>query len=292
MVKKAKDGFSGPGVSVLARIRSLLPTLAPSEARVAAFILEHADDVVHMTVAEVAEGAASAESSTVRCCRSLGFQGFQDLKISLARDTASLDQYAYDHVEPGDAPGDVLLKVMTFTAQVIRDAAGSIDPVTFEEAVAKINAADEILAIGFGASYLVARSVHDQFASIGLRVRAPDASNLKYLMSRTAPPGTCGLLISHTGATRDLIRCAEALRSRGVPTVAITSFPRSRLADRVDHALVASGRELAFRFESLSGRLAHLAVVDALYLALARASPERARASLDIYYDMESSWRI
>ena len=93
-------------------------------------------------------------------------------------------------------------------------------------------------------------------------------------------------------ATRDTIRCAEALTSRDVPTVAITSFPRTRLTERVDHALVASGRELSFRFESLSGRLGHLAVVDALYLALARANPERSRDALDVYFEVDSSWRL
>ncbi len=64
------------------------------------------------------------------------------------------------------------------------------------------------------------------------------------------------------------------------------------MAERVDIPLVASGRELSFRFEALSGRLVHLAVVDALYLALALADPERARAALDIYYQVDSSWRL
>lgn len=291
MTGKVKPGATH-NQSVLGRIRSLLPTLAPSEARVASFILDKPEAVIHMTVAEVAEAAQSAESTTVRCCRTLGFSGFQDLKISLARDTTSFTQYAYDNVEPGDAPGDVLMKVMGFSAQVIRDAASSIDPDVFEKAVEVIGGASEILIIGYGSSYVVARSAHDQFASIGLKVSVPDATNLKVLLSRTITTDACALVISHTGATRDSIRCAGILRERGVPTVAITSFPRSRLTERVDHSLVASGRELSFRFEALSGRLAHLAVVDALYLALARANPERARAALDIYFEMDSSWRL
>ncbi|WP_085368717.1 MurR/RpiR family transcriptional regulator [Leifsonia sp. NCR5] len=284
--------YSVPGQSILARIRSLLPTLSPSEARVALFILEHPDEVIHMTVGEVAERAGSGESTTVRCCRTLGFSGFQDLKISLARETTSLTHFVYDQVDPSDAPGDVLVKVMSFSAQVISDASSSIDPLVFEEAVSVIGKASEVLIIGYGASYQVARSAHDQFASIGIKVSAPLEFNLKYLESRTIAEDACCLVISHTGATRESIRCLDAVRSRGVPTIAITSFPRSRLADRADYSLIASGRELSFRFEALSGRLTHLAVVDALYLALARADPDRARASLDIFHEVDASWQL
>lgn len=278
--------------SAIGRIRSRLPSLSPSEARVAEFVLAHPAEVIHMTVAEVAEGAGSAESSTVRACHRLGFNGFQDLKIQLARDTTSLSHYAYDNVEPSDAPGDVLVKVMGFSAQVIQDAASSIDADTFEETVAMMAGASEILIIGYGASLTVAHSARDQLTSIGLKVNVPDDTNHKYLASRMASPDSCALLISHTGATRDTIRCAEALRDRGVPTAALTSFPQSRLTSVVDRSLVAGGRAMSFRFEALSGRLVHLAVIDALYLALARGNPAQAREALDIYFETDSSWRL
>lgn len=278
--------------SALARIRSRQAALSPSERRVADFVLANPSAVIHMTVAEVAEQAGSAESSTVRACHRMGFSGFQDLKISLARDTTPLTHYAYDQVDPGDAPGDVLVKVLGFSAQVIQDAASSIDAQVFDQAVDAIASASELLIIGFGMSLTVARSARDQFTSIGLKVNVPEDANHKYLASRLATPDMCAVLISHTGATRDTIRCAEALKARGVPTVALTSFPHSRLTAVTDLALVASGRELSFRFEALSGRLVHLAVIDALYLALARSDPERARAALDVYYEVDSAWRL
>ncbi|OUZ11951.1 hypothetical protein BHE97_03490 [Aeromicrobium sp. PE09-221] len=286
------QGSAASGQSALARIRARIGSLAPSEARVADFVLSHPAEAIHMTVGEVAEAAGSGESTTIRTCRALGFSGFQDLKIALARETTSLTHYAYDNVDPGDAPGDVLMKVMGFSAQVIQDAASGVDTAAFEQAVATLSSASEIIIIGYGASLNVARSARDQFAAIGLPVSAPEETNLKYLRCRTASADAVGLLISHTGATRDSIRCAEALNAQGATTIALTSFPRTRLTEQVDHSLVASGRELMFRFEALSGRLVHLAVIDALYVALARADPERARASLDVYFEVDSSWRI
>lgn len=278
--------------SALGRIRSRLPSLSPSETRIADFVLSHPAEVIHMTVAEVADRAGSAESTTVRFCRRVGFTGFQDLKIQLARDTTSLSHYAYDDVEPTDAPGDVLVKVMGFSSRVIQDAASSIDARVFDETVEMMSRASEILIIGYGASQTVAFSARDQLTSIGLKVAVPEDANHKYLAAHMASPGSCALLISHTGATRDTIRCAEALRQRGVPTAALTSFPQSRLTTVADRSLVAGGHAMSFRFEALSGRLVHLAVIDALYLALALREPARSREALDVYFQVDSSWRL
>lgn len=287
---KFEESASVP--SALGRIRSRLPSLSPSERRVAEFVLAHPAETIQMSVAEVAERSGSAESTAVRFCRRVGFTGFQDLKIQLARDTSSLSQYAYDDVDPTDAPGDVLLKVMGFSSRVIQDAASSIDADVFDDTVAMMSAASEILIIAFGTSQGVALSARDQLTSIGLKVTVPEDANHKHLAARLASPDSCALLISHTGATRDTIRCAEALRSRGVPTAALTSTPQSRLTTVVDRALVAGGHPMSFRFEALSGRLVHLAVVDALYLALALRDPARARAALDIYFESEAAWRL
>jgi RpiR family carbohydrate utilization transcriptional regulator len=278
--------------SALGRIRSRLPSLSPSEMRIAEFVLANPAEIIHMSVAEVAERAGSAESTAVRFCRRVGFTGFQDLKIQLARDTTSLSHYAYDDVEPTDAPGDVLLKVMGFSSRVIQDAASSIDAAVFDDTVAMMSAASEILIIGYGTSQNVALSARDQLTSIGLKVAVPEDANHKHLAARTAAPDSCALLISHTGATRDTIRCAEALHARGVPTAALTSTPQSRLTTVVDRSLVAGGHSMSFRFEALSGRLVHLAVIDALYLALALRDPVRARAALDVYFEADSSWRL
>jgi RpiR family transcriptional regulator, carbohydrate utilization regulator len=61
----------------------------------------------------------------------------------------------------------------------------------------------------------------------GLRVEAPAFSNMMYLKSHTSPRSACALIISHSGSTKETIAHAEALRKRGVPVIALTSFRRS-----------------------------------------------------------------
>src|SRR5262249_34917863 len=74
--------------AVLAQIRSALPSLRPSDAKVAQVLLAAPGDVVSQTVAEVAAAAGVSEATVIHCCKELGFSGFQYLKFALARDHA------------------------------------------------------------------------------------------------------------------------------------------------------------------------------------------------------------
>src|SRR5262245_37324153 len=74
------------GSPISAGIRSRLSELSPVERRVAQMILEQGDRLLYQSASEVAALAGAALSTVVRTCQTLGFKGFQDLKLSLARE--------------------------------------------------------------------------------------------------------------------------------------------------------------------------------------------------------------
>jgi DNA-binding MurR/RpiR family transcriptional regulator len=60
---------------VTARIRAQIPALLPSEAGVAAVILDDLDGVIHRSVTDVAVASGAGVSTVVRCDQHLGVQG-------------------------------------------------------------------------------------------------------------------------------------------------------------------------------------------------------------------------
>lgn len=70
--------------SVAARIHVALPTLVPSDAKVARVILANPDRVLHCTITDLAAAGTSA-STVVRACQRLGFRGFRDLGAMASR---------------------------------------------------------------------------------------------------------------------------------------------------------------------------------------------------------------
>jgi len=56
--------------------------------------------------------------------------------------------------------------------------------------------------------------------------------------------------------------------------------------------ILAGGREVAFRLEAMASRLAHVAVLDALLVAVALADEERSQRALAFYTDALSEHRL
>ena len=70
----------------LERFKLLLNGLSPKLRSIAEHILKHPQDVVHKSITELAEVTNSSDTTIFRLCKHLGLQGFQDLKITLARE--------------------------------------------------------------------------------------------------------------------------------------------------------------------------------------------------------------
>jgi len=270
--------------SVLPVIRTMSASLTPGDARVAAAILNRPTDVIHMSVSELAERAGTAASTVVRACKSLGFKGFQDLKIRIAQEVGAGGPPVSvgDQSTPGDGrPALIVRRVMDSAARALSEAPVTIDENEFERAVAAIAAAGRVLVAGVGTSWAPAQDAGYRFMMIGLQVQAPVDVRGQLLAARLLNKGDVLVVMSHTGASAETLEAAEAAQVAGSTVVAITSFARSALASHSNVVLVAGGHDLGFRLEAMLSRLTHLAVVDALYLAVAERLAEVAKPALD-----------
>jgi DNA-binding MurR/RpiR family transcriptional regulator len=277
---------------VVARIRGLLPSLVPSEARVARFVIEQPAEVIHCSVTELA-GIANASASTVmRFCQALGFKGFQDFKIALARDAIPPLRRLQADVDANDTPAEILSKVVHAAADAVAGAGSTIDDAVFARAVERLDAAERILVLGVGSSAPIAQDIAYRLLTIGLRVEAPLDVHVQHVTANLLTARDACLAISHTGSTREILSAVRSAAAAGSATIAVTSFFRSPLTVAVDLALVTGSAETAFRVEAMASRLAHLSVLDALYVALAVRDRSRALAAQARYEAVLAEHRL
>lgn len=258
----------------------MLPALTPSDRRVAVTILERPEEILQMTVSEVAELADTAASTVVRCCQGLGFGGFHDLKLALAKELGGAGPVA-GPVDAGDAPADVLRKVAQADAEALGDLVATVDPKAFDACVDALAAAGRVLVAGVGTSAPVAQDAAYRLMQIGLRAEAPPDVLVQHVTASLLTRGDVCLAVSHSGATRETVAVVAAAGAAGATTVAVTSFERSPLTDVADVRLVAGGQRMSFHLEAMSSRIAHLAIVDALFVALALRDPDRATSAIE-----------
>ena len=59
--------------------------LTNSESKIAKYVLDNFNETLNYNVSELADKAGVSDASVVRFCKSLGYKGFQDFKISAGR---------------------------------------------------------------------------------------------------------------------------------------------------------------------------------------------------------------
>lgn len=261
-------------VPLAAHIRAHLPGLRDAEARVARVVLDQGAELVRLSVSDVAALAGTAPSSVVRACQRLGFRGFQELKIAAAREAP--------RPAPADAE-DPAARALAETLRAAREAldglAATVGPAQLREAAAALHGAPRVLVVGAGLSGAVALDAAYRLRALGCPVDAPADPITAQLSAGLLPPRGACLAVSHTGATRSTVEAARRARQAGAAVIALTSYAHSPLTEAADHLLVAGGQDLLLGLEAVAGRLAQLAVVDALaalLLSLRGAEAERA----------------
>lgn len=270
MDETASDPLAG--ATALPRIRALSRSLGEADSKVAHAVLELADDVCYRSISEVASVAGVAESTVVRACKRLGFTGFQDLKLAVARGSGELTGRAGEH--PAGAPAELVATVLGASATAIEEARSTVDVVTFGRLVDRLAASGTVLVGGIGGSSPVAQDAAHQLRSIGLRVDAPVDVQAQQVAARMLTRCDVCLALSHSGVTAATLDCVRDARDAGATTAAITSFDRSPLTGAVDLVLIAGGRgSSSYRTDAMVSRFAHLALLDALYAGVAATRP-------------------
>ena len=76
-------------------LRTKRDSLTKSGAIVADYLMQHAEDAQYLSISSLANECGVAEATIFRFCRSLGFQGYNEMKIALAKATATATPRAW-----------------------------------------------------------------------------------------------------------------------------------------------------------------------------------------------------
>ena len=235
--------------------------------------------VSHGTAQDLAQRAQTSPSTVVRCCQRMGYRGYHHLQMALAREVPS-EHLHHGDIAPDDPVNVVLAKVFAAGARTLTDGVRTVDEDRFRAAVEAISNARRVVFIGVGTSAPLAQDAAYRLRTIGVSADAPADVHVQHVATRLlGPPDVC-VAITHTGATRETVMALRAARQVGATTIVVTSFSRSPISRLADFVLVTGGPELSFQREAMASRLAHLCLLDALYVAVAMLTETRSKTAL------------
>lgn len=259
---------------MLNKIRTLLPDLSPAERKVAELLLAQPEQWVNLPVAQLAEQAQVSQPTVIRFCRRLDCDGLQEFKLKLAATLATGVPFVHGCVTPQDGPAELIPKVFDHAILSLARCRDELRPEVLQQAVDWLAGASRIEFYGLGNSGVTAADAQLKFFRLGTPTACFADSQMQRMSAVLLPPGAVVVAISNSGRTRALLDAIQIARQAGAKIIAI-SRSGTPLAQQADLLLPANMPENPDVYSPMVSRLAHLALIDVLTVALAlRCGPD------------------
>ena len=200
---------------VLLRLQGMHDSLSPTARRIAQYITENPNDVVHMSVTELAERVSASEGSVVGLCQQIGLTGFQQLKIGIATDLVQPVQFIHEDLSAKDSPADVIDKIIHSDIQALRDTQSVLSPQSLQRAVEAILAAERVEIYGIGSAATIAEDAHYRMLRIGINSKVESDSHRQAISAALTGPNVTTITVSHSGSSQETIQATRLAKEAG-----------------------------------------------------------------------------
>ena len=261
-------------------VRLLLPTLAKAERKAAEFLLEHRADIRDLNLHEFAEQSGCSQASIVRLCKTIGLDGFKQLKseiIHQADDDGESEDYFGEAPASGEDGGyrmaDSLREVFGLSVRTLQDTFALYTD-QYDKALQAILGARQLAFFSIGNAAMPCQYAYMMFRRIGYACSANTDPDLQMIDASNLAPGDVAIAVSHTGQTRNVVAAMEYAHGRGATTVCITKHVKSPLTKVCDIQLFTATLDPSIHMEVVARRTSEYAILEAFYHAVRTLRPE------------------
>lgn len=255
--------------AIILKMQTLRESLSKSEQKVVDYIIKAPDQVIYLSVAELAQNSGVSDPTVVRACQKIGLSGYQELKVTLAQDLVSPLQSIHEEVLEDDNIKTIIDKVfqstihaLTYTRDILRDH-------MLEKAAAAIMAAPKIIIFGLGNSHAIAVDLQHKLMRLGCDAAAYTDPHMAAIAAAFVSPGDVAIAISHSGSSKDTVENTRLAKDNGATVIALTNIGTTPLSKIADINLHTASKETRYRIVALSSRIAQIAIIDAIYTVIA-----------------------
>ena len=241
--------------SVLGVICSAYDSFFEAEKKIADYIMEHKEQAVDMTVGELAKASGTSDATVSRFCRRCGFKGFQNLKLTLAREILEEEHQSQEVTNDIDRT-DLEQSLKNILANKIAELTETIKMMDIKNLAAVGNTIPVALDGAF------------KLNQLGIPAVAGDIWEAQAAYAFNLGPEDVVLIISNSGSSKRLETLALGAKENGSTLVLITNNRESPLAQICDYKIITATREKLLTEEFWFSRVTATTVIEIIYLLL------------------------
>lgn len=238
-------------------------TLTKSEKRVADFVINNPNKVLFMSINELGETCEVSIATVFKFCKRLGFNGYQQLKLSLAQ-----EKYASNKPDELSAEGqlpDVCRKSLNSCTNALNETFKLINFDDIKLVVNYICKANRILFIGSGSSAMTAMTAQSRFMRITTKTSIQVDAHLQDMAASLLDENDVCIAITYSGSSKDTINTMKIAKEAGAKTVCITRFLKSPVTEHADVVILSGSDEGPLQGGSVPATIGQLYILDIIY---------------------------
>lgn len=263
----------GIKMSLFLKMNEVKDQLTNSEQKIVSCVLDNNEEICKSSIQEFAKRCNTSPSSIVRFCKKIGFEGFQEFKIELAKGIPTLKKsqnIVYEDVRVDDTIRNIVEKISAGNIKSIENTIDLLDYDEVEKAVEALSNANNIFLYGVGASGIVAMDFQYKLMRINRNAFMYLDSHTQLSSSVNIQENDIAVGISHSGETLEIFKAIEMANKKGATTISISKYGNNSLSNISNISLCTGGIEKNLRVGAIASRIAQLTVVDILFVGLAQ----------------------
>lgn len=261
--------------------------MSKAERRVAEYIISNPEEVIYLTVSELAERSSVSDATVIRTCQKIGSGNYQDLKITLAQELVTPLQSINEELSFDNDAAEIANKVFNSEHRALEYTYEALDIEELEKAVRTLQSARRILVMGLGNSLAIAQDLEHKLLRLGLNATMYSDSHRHHIAAAFLTQEDVMVAISYSGSSKDTVNAAKVAKESGATVISFTNIGRSPLYNIADIHLCTASPESKHRIVALSTRVAQMAIVDVLYTLIAMRKPD----AVDGFHRLERALR-
>ena len=249
----------------------LCDSMTPLESEIASYILNNKDAVTKLKIQELADILFISKSAIHRFVKKIGFNGFNDLKVSIAKENADLlENNSYINVnypfQAKDNPRQIAFKLLELYEKAIKDTFEYVDLDQIKAVSQLIDSAEVIDVYTHAHNSNIAENFQDKMLTIGKSVNCPSSFYNQRLTVLASDQKHVAIILSYSGKATFILPIIKKLYEKGVKVIQIGKAGSNYYSQYVTyHLSISDSENNRDRMSQFSSHIAMQYIMDVLY---------------------------
>lgn len=249
----------------------LCDSMTPLESEIASYILNNKDAVTKLKIQELADILFISKSAIHRFVKKIGFNGFNDLKVSIAKENADLlENNSYINVnypfQAKDNPRQIAFKLLELYEKAIKDTFEYVDLDQIKVVSQLIDSADVIDVYTHAHNSNIAENFQDKMLTIGKSVNCPSSFYNQRLTVLASDQKHVAIILSYSGKATFILPIVKKLYEKDVKVIQIGKAGSNYYSQYVTyHLSISDSENNRDRMSQFSSHIAMQYIMDVLY---------------------------